>query len=279
MTYIVAITSDQHANSTIALCPPEIRLDDGGFYRASKAQAWIWSGYEKFWQRAEELRKQYKAKLIAEWNRDLTEGDHHKTTQILSGNPVAQSKVVDAIMSIPLRLKVDHYLFIRGTPAHVGNDAACSEESAARGLKKDGWPVLLDEETGNASHWHYRMELEGVRLDFAHHGRVGTRPWTKPNVVANLAAEIFYDHCKSGVPYPHVAVRSHLHQYVDTHDQHPVRVIQTPAWQLATSFIHRIAPGKLADIGGVFLIIQKGTVMVEPMILHPEPTKLWRPAT
>jgi hypothetical protein len=74
---------------------------------------------------------------------------------------------------------------------------------------------------------------------------------------------------------PHLAVRSHMHQMVDTHDMHPVRVIQTPAWQLPTAFIHRIAPGKLGEIGGVIACVSDGVLSVEKAIYRPEPVPTW----
>ena len=140
---------------------------------------------------------------------------------------------------------------------------------AASGLKKDGYKVLTDDATGNASHWHFEMDVQGVRFDFAHHGRVGARPWTKPNAVHALAMEIFYNAAANQRPFPHLAVRSHMHQYVDTHDSHPTRLIQMPAWQLATAFIHRIAPNALADVGGLIITVTDGEMTVEPVRYRP----------
>lgn len=280
---VLAITSDWHAGSTVALCPPSIVLDDGGTYQCSTPQAWLWQNWTDYWAAAKAKRDALGAELWLIGNGDATDGNHHGTTQILSGNAAAQAAVVDALLKVPLALKPDRIVLIRGTEAHVGPSAS-NEERIARGLRKDGWPVIVDEVSGASSHWHFRTEIQGVRLDFAHHGRVGTRPWTKPNVTANLAAEIFFDHAaedfkRNRMPTaPHLAVRSHMHQFVDTHDQHPVRVIQTPAWQLATAFIHRIAPGKVADVGGLLVTIQDGVMDVEPIIYRPEQTPVWRAA-
>jgi len=274
---VLAITSDQHCGSTVALCPPTIALDDGGEYHASKAQQWLWQGWRAYWDRVAELRAEYDADLYAVFNGDLVDGNHHGTTQILSGNPNAQAAVVDACMKVPLALNPDRLWFIRGTDAHVGQSGN-AEERIASGLSKDKRPVVRDETRGTASHWHVKLDVQGVRFDFAHHGRVGTRPWTKPNVTANLAAEIFYDHAASGQQHPHLAVRSHMHQWVDTYDQHPVRVIQLAAWQLATSFIHRIAPGKLGDVGGIICVVQDGALTVEKVKFTPDPTPTWRPS-
>ena len=276
MRHVLAVVSDTHCGGTTALCPDRITLDDGGEYVASKAQRWLWGRWQQFWGSVRDVRDAVKGtKLIVVCNGDLTDGDHHKTSQILSGNPTAQAAVVNAALAAPLALRPHRLLFIRGTEAHVGPSAAF-EERIALGLHKDKRPVLLEAETGNASHWHAKLDIQGVRFDFAHHGRVGQRPWTKPNVVLNLAAEIFMDHARTGRPHPHIAVRSHMHQYVDTHDAHPTRVLQTPAWQLATAYIHRIAPGALADVGGIIFVVENGALTVTPVLYRPDPPTEYR---
>ena len=266
---VLAITSDIHAGSTVALCPPKVTLDDGGEYHASKAQLWLWERWQAFWQRAEQKRRQLDASLVQVFNGDLTEGDHHRTTQILSGNPTAQAAVVNAAMKVPLALKPDAIVGIRGTEAHVGPSAAF-EERIFLGLKKDGWPVRVDEASGNASHWHWTFEHQGVRLDIAHHGKFGSRPSTKMNTVIALAFDIFTRAAIDGRPHPHLAVRSHMHQFGDTGSAYPTRLIQMPAWQLATAFIHRLNPGAISDVGGILVTIADGTLEVEPIIFRPD---------
>jgi hypothetical protein len=277
--YVLAWTGDQHNGSTVALCPPEVRLDDGGLYIASPAQLSLNDCWHKFYQRVAEVRETGKtAKLYCGFNGDLTDGDHHGTTQILSGNPNAQAAAVNACMEPVLALKPDAMFFIRGTEAHVGKSAS-HEERIAKGLYKDGWPVQRDPATGNASWWHLKMNVGGVRIDSAHHGRIGQRPWTKANVVQNLAAEICYEHWSRGEQPPHLALRSHLHRFVDTYNAHPCRVIQMPAWQLKTAYVHKVAPETLADIGGIIVVIEDGQYTVEPVIFKPEPSVVWTPAS
>ena len=272
---VIGIVSDMHCGSTVALCPERITLDDGGEYVASKAQRWLWQCWADYWARVDTVRTAHRAELYTVFNGDMVDGQHHATTQVLSGNPAAQAAVVDACLKPVLELKPDRIWVTRGTDAHVGQSAS-SEERIAGGLRKDKRPIVSEEKTGAASHWHAKMDIQGVRLDFAHHGRVGTRPWTKPNVTANLAAEIFYDHAANNEPHPHIAIRSHMHQLVDTYDLHPTRVIQTPAFQLATSFIHRIAAGKIADVGGVIITIEGGKATVEKVTFRPEGPTVWQ---
>lgn len=283
MATVLAIVSDVHAGSSVALCPPRIELDDGGFFESSKPQRWLWDGWNAFWDEGDKLRNQYKAPLIAGFNGDLTEGKHHGTTQVISDNPTAQAAVVDAIMHVPLSLNPEGIFVVRGTEAHVGK-SACYEERIAIGLHKDGRPVHRCEESNTASHWQLLMEVEGIRFDFAHHGRMGTRPWTKGNVVQNLAAEIFYERAADYLQSmqeddkpPHIAVRSHLHRYFDTGSAHPVRVIQTAAWQLKTAFTYRIATENVADIGGVFFVVDDHRIVdVRPFLRKPSRPAVWK---
>lgn len=276
---VIAVRSDVHAGSTVAVCPPRISLDDGGYYEASKAQRWLWEKWGAFTDRVAQVREAHHAALYDVYNGDLVDGDHHGTSQILSRNPNAQAAVLAEVMRGPLALGPDKIWIIRGTEAHVGGSAS-AEERYADGLRRDKRPVVPDEATGTASHWHARLDIQGVRFDFAHHGRVGTRPWTEGTGPATLAAEIFYNHARDSIPHPHIAVRSHFHQFVDTGSMHPTRVIQTPAWQLKTAFTHRIATsGKLSHIGGVIFVVRDGRLIeVEPVIYRPDPTPLWRAA-
>jgi hypothetical protein len=47
---ILAVVSDLHLNSTVALCPPEgVTLDDGGTSEPSRLQRWLWDCWEDDW--------------------------------------------------------------------------------------------------------------------------------------------------------------------------------------------------------------------------------------
>jgi hypothetical protein len=263
---VLGIVSDLHIGSTLGLCPPEgVRLDDDGAYHPSKAQKWTWECWEKFWKAVGERRTAEKALLFNAFNGDASEGDHHGTSQIISRNPEPASYIADRVFGVAKALSPDKTYVIRGTEAHVG-PAGATEEAWARGLKAERCP-----DTKTWSWFRLRLNIHGVRLDFQHHGRTGTRPWTKTSVVGALAAEIFYEHCAAELKHPHLAIRSHRHTYADSYDAHPTRVIQTPAWQLKTAHGHKVAPESLADIGGII-------VTVYPDSTYDVERKLYKPA-
>lgn len=275
---VIAVVSDLHAGSTVALCPESIALDDGGQYVASKAQRWLWACWLDYWQQVAATRQKYDADLYAIFNGDLVDGDHHNTSQILSRNPNAQAAVLNAAMRVPLDLKPERMFIVRGTEAHVGQ-AASAEERIADGLRRDKRPIQCDPETGTASWWHLRMDVQGVRFDVTHHGRTGQREHTRMSAAVLHAHDILLTHVKAGDPPPHLCLRAHYHRFNDSHDACPVRVITTGAWQLKTGFVHKVAPDSLADVGGLIAVVEDGHLL-EPRKVHykAERGPIWRAA-
>ena len=269
----LAITSDQHCGSTLGLCPPEgVRIDEGAEYHPNKAQLWTWSCWEDYWKAVHATQVRHKSELWCAYNGDSVDGDHHNTSQIISRNPEPQSYLLERVFGVPGALRPERQFVIRGTEVHVG-PAGSSEELWAKKLPNH----VRNPDTKTHSWWHCRLEVHGVRFDFQHHGRVGTRPWTKMTGTATLAAEIFLEHTMSGNEYPHFAIRSHRHQHVDTFDAFPTRVIQTPAWQLKTAHAHKVLPESIADIGGIIVtVFPDGTSEVSKKLYRPQLPKIWK---
>lgn len=274
---VLACVSDLHCGGTTAMCPPTIALDDGGSYSASPAQRWLWQSWNDYWARVSAVRAEHGASLYQVFNGDLVEGDHHRTTQILSGNPTAQAAVLDACLTVPLALKPDKLWVVRGTEAHVGQSAS-AEERIASGLRKDKRPIIGDDETGTASHWHARLAIQGVRLDITHHGRTGQREHTRGGAAVLHAHDILLSHVKDADDYPNLCLRAHYHRFNDSYDACPVRVVTTGAWQLATSHVHKVAADSLAHVGGAIVVIQDGKYTVEKVHFRPAKGRIWKAA-
>jgi len=273
---VVAVVSDIHCGSTLAMVPPEgVRLDDGGTYHPSKAQTWLWKCWTDFWETVREARK--KADLYIIYNGDLYEGDHHRTTQIMSANPETQDYLSDRVFGVPRSLTPNYEFVVRGTEAHVGVAGATEEAFARRELEQHKINVVKDQNVGTHSWWHLRAEINGVLIDAQHHGKFGRLPWTGPNAVLQQAAHVFMECARSGIRHPDIAIRSHMHRYGDSYKAQPTRLIQTPAWQLKTAFAHKVAPNSPPDIGGLIVTIEPdGLYSVEEMLYIPEASEPWR---
>lgn len=273
---LLANVSDIHAGSSLALCPAEINLDDGGKYLPSKVQSWYWENWCAFWKRTQERRGQLDAELYIVLNGDLVDGQVKNSTQILSGNPNAQAAVFNAAVAIPRALKPDRLVICRGTEAHVGNSAS-AEERIADGLWRNGDPIIRNIETNTSSWWHWVAELNGVKVDITHHGRIGQREHTRGSQVVLYAHDIHLTYTKRGERPPDLALRAHNHKWADSFDAVKPRVIGTGAWQAGSGYVHKVQPDSLADCGGVLVTIQDGAFEVEKVKFEPS-RPVWTPA-
>lgn len=243
-----AVVSDLHCGSTLGLCSPAgALLDDGGRYMPSMPQMKLWDCWLAYWAEVRATLK-FGDRLIVALNGDLVDGDHHRTAQIITNNlPATQHNIAMDVLQPALDLAPSSIVVVRGTEAHVGSSAAF-EERLGSSLNAVPDPV-----TGANSHWHFQAQSYNTLLDFAHHGRLGQRPWTKMTGPGTLAAQIVLASAKHNSPVPNYAIRSHYHQWADSFDNFACRVVQIAGWQLSTAFVHRIAAGSLPEIGGIII--------------------------
>ena len=250
MTTILAVVGDTHINSSVGLSPLTINLDDGGTYRASKGQRWLWYNWLDYWECVAKLVTQHDAKVWTVFNGDLVEGDgKNRSHQLITQNDTTvMSMALDAIR--PALEASDRLFVVRGTAAHVGLSASL-EEKVAIDIE-----AVKCKETDTYSWWKLLLDCDGVLFDITHHGNVGRLPWTKSNPLNVLASRLIMDY--AGYRLPQVAIRSHNHIYVETYNNFPVRVIAAPAWQLKTEYTHRLGVVEAADIGGAIFVCDGG---------------------
>lgn len=261
------VVSDLHINSTVALAPPGIALDDGGTYHASKEQHWLWRCWNDFIDQCRGLA----GRKIVIFNGDLAELDAKKrSVQLISFNKATIQKLALETIS-PLVDIADGVIVLRGTAAHVGK-SAWIEEAIANDLEH-----TIRHSPEIASWQHFRGVADGVRLDIAHHASMGSLPWTRANAANSLAAKILQLYAaRIKQPAPDIALRSHNHLKADSYDNFPTRVIFTPCWTLATEFSYRVGrENDVADIGGTIIHCDGGNYSVEKVDYPLETKRIW----
>jgi len=242
-------------------------LPDGGRFKPSAGQLWIWESWLDLWSRARRAARKARADLIGIHMGDSVDGDHHRTAQLITRDPEAQAYIMTHAL-LPMRKACSRIYICRGTEAHVGpgQDDACG-----RWIGAERHP---DTETWAAHQWD--LEVGGVRIQARHHWSMGGLPWTQHGAAVRLATQIFTEHAeyaaRKDVPlvYPDLALRGHQHRFADSGNAQPVRVLGVPAWQLATNFIHRIRQNTLADVGGIIIHCADGKYEVEPILYTPD---------
>lgn len=245
MATSLVVISDTHIGSTVGLCAPDFIRDDGGVYTPSKAQQWLWNCWTDFWETV--YKRVGKNELYVVLNGDAVDGpNHHGTSQSVSSNRADERRLAEQILR-PVRDRADYFFMVRGTDSHVGESGE-SEETIAHllGAEKDGHRY---------THSSLLLELGGKTVHFMHHGRVGASLTGRGNPAAKAAAEHYYEALRFGRRPYDLLIRSDRHLFADSGITLPTRQIQTPAWQLATNFVHRVCPDeyKLADLGGILI--------------------------
>ena len=254
------MVGDTHINSTVGLATPIINLDDGGSYRSSKGQKWLWRNWLSFWDEVSTVAEKHKSSVWTVFNGDLVDvnGKHQSSQNISQNEADVFGMVADTLQPA---LDVSKRVFvIRGTAAHVRSSASMEEKVAEDiGAEPNG---------DNYSWWELQLKCEGVLFDIRHHGPLGRMKWTTANALNKRATEMVLKHINKRCP--NVAIQSHNHRYARS------SVYALPAWQLITEFVNRIGNIFPADIGGMFFICNQGQYTPVVKRYQPERQRVWR---
>ena len=238
---ILVVLSDTHIGSSTAVSPLHYTVHNRSSYEAqtmeaNRLQKWLYANWVDFFDYVKSKSKKHR--IIVAHLGDVIDYNHHGSTQLVQevGDQVEMAKT----LLMPYRDIADKFIGILGTAAHAGADHA-TEVSLYQELKAD----FIEQQM--------TIDIDGVRVDLAHHGRAGFRPWSSS--AANLASEIMLDYAQSGLPLPNYIFRGHLHVMDDSGSKFEnTRLIQCPSWQLRTTYANRVAGNtRRSDIGAVLL--------------------------
>lgn len=257
----IAVISDLHIGSTVALFPDRYALPDGQILRASTAQKWILGNWNNFWSEFHGIRATRKAIIV---NGEFCEGVHHSTPQIVGTAELMEEIAVEVMR--PHVAKVDELFVVKGSGAH-SKPGGFSDEAVARELGAKRCPSF-----GTRSSYRWRISAGGVMLDCLHHVTGSGAPWTKGNNLRRAVLEHLYTSMERKERPADLLIRSHVHAYGHW-EQSGCHAYVTPSWKLADEHAHKIAPGSLLPIGGLFVLINRGRAEVIPRLYSPQTGK------
>lgn len=234
---VVAIVSDIHAGSTVALMPPTFtRKTDGITVEANAIQAFYWEA----WKRA----NAWLAELVGDdpfllvLNGDLIEGVHHRSTEIISANSSDHVDLAAEIL-LPLAKRAAKTFLTRGTECHTGDSERALGEILGGQLNEDTGSRVFD-----------RLELRVCGCNFVarHHVSTTSRPWLESNGLGLELASEQLNAARSGDQVPNVLAVAHRH--VGGHVVTTGGVcLCTPAWQGLTRHGNKVVPASRCKPG------------------------------
>jgi len=281
-TVAVAIVSDEHANSTVALCPPSLELDEGGTYLANRTQCALFEGWIDFWEQFGKVKADVK---IGVFNGDLGEtGKNRRNSQVVTRNVSTVKKLIHKVLE-PAVDKLDKMYVVRGSPFHTGQ-TSWLEEMVAQDYDiavPRKWSDEIDPYTGEreksvASWFHIRKIASGVKFDISHHGSMGSLPWTEKHAALKIVERALWRYMiNMRKPPPDVIVRSHRHVYSDSGKNYDTFGIFTPCWSSITEYAYRTGrENDAASIGGVWFVCKGGRYSFKHIKYEPtEVNQIW----
>lgn len=255
------VLSDTHCGCRLGLCDPDqpLRVDDGGWYRASEFQAQMWTLWREFWDEWVPTVTRGEPYDVVH-NGDVIDGAHHGSTTQISQNINDQKKIAVTVMK-PVadrcRAMGGRFWHIRGTAAHVGQSSIFEDEVA------EALGAVPNEQGQFARYdlWKRVGGPDGPLVHLLHHiGTTSSAAHEASAVNAELTAE-YVEASRWARQPPDFIVRSHRHRSIAV-DLNSARgyaaAIVTPAWQGKTPFVWRVPGGRISEpqFGGV--LIRKG---------------------
>lgn len=273
----VVVVSDTHAGCQLAICPPEVHLDEGGVYTASALQRKLFELWSHFWDVfVPEATKG--EDFVVVHNGDIVDGFHHQAKTLITINLHDQAIIAEELMGPVLaNPRCRGYYQVRGTEAHVGKSAE-NEEGIARTLG------AIRNNYGKSARWDLRLTIgdnQGTKkkLHFLHHiGTTGSQAYEATAIHKELV-ESLIEASRWGEMAPDMIIRSHRHRYLKTEmagTRGMISAFATPCWQGKTPFAWKIPGARLSSpqFGGVVIRVAHGELFTRTMVEVPGPSPI-----
>ena len=239
---LVLVVSDLHCGSTVGLCPPDYATFDGSTYGLNPVQEWLW----KHWQTMtgpwlDDIRQGEPFALVV--NGDATEGIHHKNMQVVHADPGVHAKIAIHCLK-PIAAKAAATYMVRGTECHVG---FTGETNIGAAIGAEYHP-----DTGERSAFEWDLRVNGTLCSFKHHISASSRIALYATQLSIALAEEQTTAARAGHSIPKVVCRAHRHTHGLYTDDDGL-ILTTPAWQLKTTYGHKVVPAAKPACGGCLL--------------------------
>lgn len=260
----LVIVSDTHGGSTVALCPPGHRLQDGGEYKLSPAQKVLWAKWREFWDEFVPTMTGGESYGVLD-NGDCCEGIHHGTGQLISPAEIDQIDIGVRLREPIIAKPQCKFLTItRGTPTHTGS-LSWREEAVARRIS-DG------DSNGPYTDFAQLLRVGDYTVHAAHHIGGTSSPISAFTALSREMALGLQDTARFGGEMPDLIVRSHIHQEKSCSlpiAGRRITVQTTPAWQLKTEYGWKHFRFDRPQIGGMVVTADKYELTIRRFLWVP----------
>lgn len=253
---LVVDISDMHSGSNYALfLGREWHGSKGNSHIPTSLQVKIRKQWEEYGAQVRTARKGRTVKLVH--NGDAIDGDHHQSGDVCTLNQLDQADIHCELMAEFQNMigwqAGDELYYTRGTQSHVNELENYIGREMNAVMCGDFWVHDL-----------LKLDVNGKRLWFVHHGPGRGQGPNEGNSVRNWLKNIRHDALYDGSEHPDILFTGHTHDpvyntyvYRDGMNFKMMHGIISPSWQAKTTYAWMRAPVQKNKIGGVYLPITK----------------------
>ncbi len=242
---LLAVVADTHCGSVYGLVPPSFQLGDGGIYEQNAIQQWAW----KCWKDSEDFIWDVAGKspyaLVV--NGDAIEGNHHRTTEIISPAIDDHFNCADVVLG-PLAKRAARRFVVRGTECHVGN----SESGLGNKMGAECAPG-----SKRAAFDRLPLNVNGCRVVFRHHVATTARPYLESGAFSIALACEREEAVRNGEAPPQVVCCAHRHKFGLWEDESSLMIVSPPFQAGLTRHGNKVVPHARCRVG-VYLLDWRG---------------------
>jgi hypothetical protein len=225
---LIFVLSDLHCGSTLGLLPPGLTtMEDAQPMMQNEWQKWLWAcwGRAMKWQAKIAAGSPYALIL----NGDLTEGIHHRSTQVVSGDPTDHAAIAKELLK-PLVAGAAKVYVVKGTECHTHSAEVAIGEAIGAELNAD---------TGKRAFDRLYLDACGVRCVFRHHIGTSIRMALEATQLSVMLVEEVAEAVKNGEIPPRIVGCAHRHKY-GYYSNGRTMCIASPPWQGLTRHAHKV---------------------------------------
>jgi len=198
---------------------------------------------------------------------DAIDGDHHSSLEIVTRQKNEQINIHINLMSYFLGIvnfdrRTDSLHYVAGTEIHSSD----AEHIIGEKLKAKQTPE------GHYAWDELRLEINGKRVWFVHHGPSAGKGANQGNSLRNWLRDNFFEALGEGEEPPHFVITGHTHKpywttYIGRYKgtYHCCHGMICPSWQQKTRFGHKVAPLQQNKIGMQYFVITDDGIIGEPV--------------
>lgn len=250
----IVVVSDIHAGCQVAVCPPKVQFDEGGFYKRNKLQKKLYKLWLEFWNEwVPEVTRGEPYYIVV--NGDIVDGKHHNSTTQISHNIKDQKNIAIMLMQPEVAKEMCKGLYMtRGTEVHVGQSGHVEDDIA----KALGAIPNKENQYARYELWLKFGKDSDKLAHFTHHIGTTNSIAYESTAPRKEYVDMLVDAARWGTEIPNFLIRSHRHraheQKVTTRKGNCFTIV-TPAWQLRTPYVYKIGGGRTTtpEVGGVIL--------------------------